>query len=148
MLKLKKTQQLQVQIHCPISTGHLFNRQYWINCDKTAQKLHVFMELLKVKIVKVNDETELYYSCTNRQMLELGRSKSWTRALEEISGDTRMDSLPLLSYFNTLYSWLKDENQKNNRQPGWDPATDPCKCSFPENSTVLQCYSAKIPIQT
>ncbi|KAI5629870.1 angiotensin-converting enzyme 2 isoform X1, partial [Silurus asotus] len=60
-----------------------------------------------------------------RQMLELGRSKSWTRALEEISGDTRMDSKPLLNYFSTLHEWLKEENQKNNREPGWDAALDP-----------------------
>ncbi|KAK3528365.1 hypothetical protein QTP86_034135 [Hemibagrus guttatus] len=60
-----------------------------------------------------------------RQMLELGRSKSWTRALEDISGDTRMDSQPLLSYFSTLYEWLKAENQNNNRQPGWNAAIDP-----------------------
>ncbi|KAM9493763.1 angiotensin-converting enzyme 2 [Clarias gariepinus] len=60
-----------------------------------------------------------------RKMLELGRSKSWTRALEDISGDTRMDSQPLLNYFSTLYDWLKAENQKNNRQPGWDAAIDP-----------------------
>ncbi|XP_060715266.1 angiotensin-converting enzyme 2 [Tachysurus vachellii] len=60
-----------------------------------------------------------------RQMLELGRSKSWTRALEDISGDTRMDSKPLLNYFSTLYEWLKVQNQMNNRQPGWDAAIDP-----------------------
>ncbi|XP_017550079.2 angiotensin-converting enzyme 2 [Pygocentrus nattereri] len=60
-----------------------------------------------------------------RQMLELGRSKSWTRALEEVSGQTKMDAQPLLSYFSTLYTWLKDENQKNNRQPGWSVAVDP-----------------------
>ncbi|XP_062845892.1 angiotensin-converting enzyme 2 [Trichomycterus rosablanca] len=60
-----------------------------------------------------------------RQMLELGRSRSWTRSLEEISGDTRMDSQPLLNYFSTLYDWLKVENQKNNWQPGWDVTVDP-----------------------
>ncbi|KAI4875043.1 hypothetical protein NFI96_001343 [Prochilodus magdalenae] len=60
-----------------------------------------------------------------RQMLELGRAKSWTRALEQVSGQTRMDSRPLLDYFNTLYNWLVEENQKNNRQPGWNVAIDP-----------------------
>lgn len=84
-------------------------------------------ELFKNKIVNLRNDTVLYHVSTDRQMLELGRSKSWTRALEDISGDTRMDSQPLLSYFRTLYDWLKVENQKNNRQPGWNPAIDPCK---------------------
>ncbi|KAG9339507.1 hypothetical protein JZ751_023649, partial [Albula glossodonta] len=54
-----------------------------------------------------------------RTMLELGKSKSWTRALEQISGATRMDSKPLLQYFSVLYDWLKNENQKNNNKPQW-----------------------------
>uniref|UniRef100_A0A8B9H7K5 Angiotensin-converting enzyme n=1 Tax=Astyanax mexicanus TaxID=7994 RepID=A0A8B9H7K5_ASTMX len=60
-----------------------------------------------------------------RDMLELGRSKSWTRALEQVCGDTRMDARPLLSYFSTLYEWLKEENQKNNRAIGWSLSDDP-----------------------
>uniref|UniRef100_A0A8C9U7A4 Angiotensin-converting enzyme n=1 Tax=Scleropages formosus TaxID=113540 RepID=A0A8C9U7A4_SCLFO len=62
-----------------------------------------------------------------RAMLELGKSKSWTRAMEEISGVTRMDSKPLLEYFSELYSWLQEDNRKNNRQPGWKTTEDPCK---------------------
>uniref|UniRef100_A0A8B9J7X6 Angiotensin-converting enzyme n=1 Tax=Astyanax mexicanus TaxID=7994 RepID=A0A8B9J7X6_ASTMX len=64
-----------------------------------------------------------------RDMLELGRSKSWTRALEQVCGDTRMDARPLLSYFSTLYEWLKEENQKNNRAIGWSLSDDPCEYS-------------------
>uniref|UniRef100_A0A8C9WGU1 Angiotensin-converting enzyme n=1 Tax=Scleropages formosus TaxID=113540 RepID=A0A8C9WGU1_SCLFO len=60
-----------------------------------------------------------------RAMLELGKSKSWTRAMEEISGVTRMDSKPLLEYFSELYSWLQEDNRKNNRQPGWKTTEDP-----------------------
>ncbi|XP_064167231.1 angiotensin-converting enzyme 2 [Anguilla rostrata] len=60
-----------------------------------------------------------------RTMLELGKSKSWTRALEQISGVTRMDSRPLLDYFSTLHDWLKNENMKNNNMPGWKAAVDP-----------------------
>uniref|UniRef100_A0A672T819 Angiotensin-converting enzyme n=1 Tax=Sinocyclocheilus grahami TaxID=75366 RepID=A0A672T819_SINGR len=50
-------------------------------------------------------------------MLELGRSLSWTHALEDVAGTTRMDSQPLLHYFSTLMDWLKEGNQKNNRVP-------------------------------
>uniref|UniRef100_A0A674BAF4 Angiotensin-converting enzyme n=1 Tax=Salmo trutta TaxID=8032 RepID=A0A674BAF4_SALTR len=54
-----------------------------------------------------------------RTMLEFGRSKSWTRALETISGHAKMDSAPLLDYFKDLHVWLIEENRKNNRKPGW-----------------------------
>ncbi|XP_034535405.1 angiotensin-converting enzyme 2 [Notolabrus celidotus] len=60
-----------------------------------------------------------------RNMLELGRSQSWTRALRTISGDTRMDAGPLLDYFQKLYVWLKEDNIKHKRTVGWNPAIDP-----------------------
>ncbi|CAB1327497.1 unnamed protein product [Coregonus sp. 'balchen'] len=65
-----------------------------------------------------------------RTMLEFGRSKSWTRALETISGNAKMDSAPLLDYFKDLHVWLTIENRKNNRTPGWRAAEDP----FSENA--------------
>uniref|UniRef100_A0A8C7HW94 Angiotensin-converting enzyme n=1 Tax=Oncorhynchus kisutch TaxID=8019 RepID=A0A8C7HW94_ONCKI len=65
-----------------------------------------------------------------RTMLEFGRSKSWTRALETISGNPKMDSAPLLDYFKDLHVWLLEENRKNNRKPGWKAAEDP----FSENA--------------
>lgn len=60
-------------------------------------------------------------------MLEFGRSRSWTRALETISGHAKMDSAPLLDYFKDLHVWLIEENRKNNRKPGWRAAEDPCE---------------------
>ncbi|XP_023257445.1 angiotensin-converting enzyme 2 [Seriola lalandi dorsalis] len=60
-----------------------------------------------------------------RNMLELGRSQSWTRALDTISGDTKMDARPLLDYFQKLHDWLKVENKKHNRMVGWETAIDP-----------------------
>ncbi|XP_034732342.1 angiotensin-converting enzyme 2 [Etheostoma cragini] len=60
-----------------------------------------------------------------RNMLELGRSKSWTRALYTISGDFKMNARPLLDYFQPLHDWLKAENKKNNRTVGWKTAVDP-----------------------
>uniref|UniRef100_A0A672V5V3 Angiotensin-converting enzyme n=1 Tax=Strigops habroptila TaxID=2489341 RepID=A0A672V5V3_STRHB len=52
-----------------------------------------------------------------RQLLELGRSKPWTQALESITGEKYMNAEPLLQYFEPLYNWL----QKNNsgRYIGW-----------------------------
>ncbi|GAA6218829.1 angiotensin-converting enzyme 2 [Lates japonicus] len=60
-----------------------------------------------------------------RDMLELGRSQSWTKALQTISGDVRMDARPLLDYFQKLHDWLKAENKKHNRTVGWNTAVDP-----------------------
>ncbi|KAK5874195.1 hypothetical protein PBY51_019166 [Eleginops maclovinus] len=60
-----------------------------------------------------------------RNMLELGRSKSWTRALHTISGEVKMDAGPLLDYFQTLHNWLKAENKKHNRHIGWKTTIDP-----------------------
>ncbi|XP_061596730.1 angiotensin-converting enzyme 2 [Cololabis saira] len=52
-----------------------------------------------------------------RDMLELGRSQSWTRALRTIAGDVRMDAQPLLDYFQKLYDWLKKANTKPIEEP-------------------------------
>lgn len=62
-----------------------------------------------------------------RNMLELGRSQSWTKALEMISSDTRMNAGPLLDYFQNLYDWLKAENKKYNRTVGWKTTGDSCE---------------------
>ncbi|XP_077419830.1 angiotensin-converting enzyme 2 isoform X2 [Vanacampus margaritifer] len=60
-----------------------------------------------------------------RNMLALGRSRSWTRALHTISGDIKMDAQPLLDYFQKLHLWLKEDNMKHKRTVGWDAAVDP-----------------------
>ncbi|XP_068174496.1 angiotensin-converting enzyme 2 [Antennarius striatus] len=60
-----------------------------------------------------------------RNMLELGRSQSWTRALQNISGDVNMDAQPLLDYFQKLYEWLVAENKKNNRVVEWKTDRSP-----------------------
>lgn len=49
----------------------------------------------------------------------MGRSKSWTTALEAISGDVRMDAKAMLNYFEKLHTWLKEDNDKHNRLRGW-----------------------------
>ncbi|XP_045888831.1 angiotensin-converting enzyme 2 [Micropterus dolomieu] len=60
-----------------------------------------------------------------KNMLKLGRSQSWTRALNTISGDVKMDARPLLDYFQKLHDWLKKENMKHNRTVGWKSSIDP-----------------------
>ncbi|TRY62286.1 hypothetical protein DNTS_025838 [Danionella cerebrum] len=41
------------------------------------------------------------------------------------TGTLKIDSQPLLQYFSTLMVWLKEENQKNNRVPGWNVHENP-----------------------
>ncbi|XP_054240174.1 angiotensin-converting enzyme 2 [Indicator indicator] len=52
-----------------------------------------------------------------RQLLELGRSKPWTQALESITGEKQMNATPLLHYFEPLYKWLQEANSA--RHIGW-----------------------------
>ncbi|XP_012675889.2 angiotensin-converting enzyme 2-like [Clupea harengus] len=95
-----------------------------------------------------------------KAMLELGKSQSWTRALEQVAGVTRMDSKPLMDYFSVLYDWLKEENQKNNRKPGWKSSHDPFSAdafkvrlslktamgdeAYPWNSNELYLFKAAV----
>ncbi|XP_037552775.1 angiotensin-converting enzyme 2 [Nematolebias whitei] len=72
-----------------------------------------------------------------RNMLELGRSQSWTRALHTISGDTRMDARPLMKYFQKLYDWLKEDNRKHNRAVGWKTADPPSDHSIKVRISLL-----------
>ncbi|XP_075706998.1 angiotensin-converting enzyme 2 [Rhinoderma darwinii] len=60
-----------------------------------------------------------------RSMLELGNSKPWTEALESITGETKMNAQPLLSYFQPLYEWLQQNNTDRNRTVGWNTAWKP-----------------------
>ncbi|KFQ79536.1 Angiotensin-converting enzyme 2 [Phaethon lepturus] len=52
-----------------------------------------------------------------RRMLELGRSKPWTQALESVTGEKYMNAAPLLHYFEPLYKWLQRNN--SGRYVGW-----------------------------
>ncbi|XP_073421359.1 angiotensin-converting enzyme 2 [Dendrobates tinctorius] len=60
-----------------------------------------------------------------RSMLELGNSSPWTKALESITGGTKMDAQPLLNYFQPLYEWLQKNNKDNNIRSGWSTVWDP-----------------------
>ncbi|XP_055500738.1 angiotensin-converting enzyme 2 [Leucoraja erinacea] len=86
-------------------------------------------------LCKIAEQTDELYKCdiTNStkagtalsNMLKLGKSKPWTEALWEITGETRMNSTALLEYFSPLYTWLKEDNMKNGREVGWDTQWSP-----------------------
>ena len=50
----------------------------------------------------------------------MGASKPWPEAMEEITGQRKMNVAPLLEYFAPLIEFLEKEN--NNERPGWSAA--------------------------
>nr|XP_006122891.1 angiotensin-converting enzyme 2 [Pelodiscus sinensis] len=58
-----------------------------------------------------------------RDMLALGRSQPWTKALESITGEKKMNATPLLHYFEPLYQWLIKNN--SGRAVGWNTFWSP-----------------------
>uniref|UniRef100_A0A8D2MR54 Angiotensin-converting enzyme n=1 Tax=Zonotrichia albicollis TaxID=44394 RepID=A0A8D2MR54_ZONAL len=52
------------------------------------------------------------------------RSKPWTEALKNITGEKYMNAAPLLHYFEPLYEWLKKNN--SGRFIGWKTDWTPC----------------------
>ena len=85
------------------------------------------LKLILVNIVIIISSA-MSYLLYFRDMLELGKSDSWTRALETITGsDTRMDAGPLLEYFKDLQVWLEEDNRIHGRTVGWKTTVDPCE---------------------
>jgi len=50
-------------------------------------------------------------------MLEMGQSKPWPDALNELTGQREMDATAILDYFAPLKAWLDQQNQGTT--PGW-----------------------------
>lgn len=55
-----------------------------------------------------------------RDMLKLGSSKPWPDAMEEITGQRSIDADAIMEYFDPLYKWLQEENEKMNEAIGWE----------------------------
>ncbi len=51
------------------------------------------------------------------KMLQLGASKPWQDALEELTGQRDMDATAILEYFAPLQKWLEEQNK--GQQCGW-----------------------------
>ncbi|XP_070846561.1 angiotensin-converting enzyme [Chaetodon trifascialis] len=52
-------------------------------------------------------------------MMKLGFSKPWPKAMAMITGQSKMSAEPLKKYFEPLTEWLDKENSKNNDVRGW-----------------------------
>ena len=51
------------------------------------------------------------------RMLEMGASQPWPRALEQLTGQQRMDATAILDYFAPLQKWLDEQNR--GEELGW-----------------------------
>ncbi|CAK1546002.1 unnamed protein product [Leptosia nina] len=55
-----------------------------------------------------------------KNMLKLGSSKPWPDAMEAITGQRDMDASGVMEYFQPLYDWLKQENERTGEHIGWE----------------------------
>lgn len=60
-----------------------------------------------------------------RRMLELGRSKPWPDALQQLTGRRDITAEALLEYFQPLHTWLKDYNARHGVPVGWSVPANP-----------------------
>jgi len=60
-----------------------------------------------------------------KAMLELGASKPWQQALQQMTGETKVDASAMVEYFQPLLDWLKEQNR--GEKTGWTVAADPLK---------------------
>lgn len=52
-----------------------------------------------------------------RKMLEMGQSRPWPEALQELTGEKQMDATAILDYFAPLKQWLDQQNK--GHKVGW-----------------------------
>ncbi|XP_041460863.1 angiotensin-converting enzyme-like [Lytechinus variegatus] len=82
------------------------------------------------KLCEISNSTKPLHLCNNYNskeagkkfgsMLKMGMSKPWQDAMEELTGQRRMDASAIIEYFQPLIKWLTEENEKNNEKIGWD----------------------------
>uniref|UniRef100_A0A8C6YB45 Angiotensin-converting enzyme n=1 Tax=Naja naja TaxID=35670 RepID=A0A8C6YB45_NAJNA len=86
-------------------------------------------------LCKAANHTEELYKCdiSNsknagrilKDMLGLGSSQPWTKALENITGSQKMDAKPFCLYFDPLLKWLEKTN--SNEKVEWNINWTPCR---------------------
>lgn len=61
-----------------------------------------------------------------RDVLKLGSSKPWPEVLEKMTGETKVSTKALMTYFKPLLNWLVTENVRQGEILGWPDFS----CSF------------------
>ncbi|XP_011366886.1 angiotensin-converting enzyme-like protein Ace3 [Pteropus vampyrus] len=64
-------------------------------------------------------------------ILKLGSSKPWPEVLQRITGNSKMSTKALMTYFKPLLNWLVTENVRQGEILGWPDFS----CSFEEKDT-------------
>jgi len=55
------------------------------------------------------------------RMLKMGRREPWPQVLQGLTGShKKMDASSLLHYYQPLYLWLREQNEKLNVTVGWN----------------------------
>ncbi|XP_036331774.1 angiotensin-converting enzyme-like isoform X2 [Rhagoletis pomonella] len=72
-----------------------------------------------------------FYGSTNagdlmKKMMEAGATKHWRDLMEIATGERKLSGKGVMEYFAPLYTWLKEQNKKNDVEPGWESET---RCS-------------------
>uniref|UniRef100_A0A7N5K688 Angiotensin-converting enzyme n=1 Tax=Ailuropoda melanoleuca TaxID=9646 RepID=A0A7N5K688_AILME len=66
-----------------------------------------------------------------RDILKLGSSKPWPEVLQKITGQTKVSTKALMTYFKPLLNWLVTENVQQGEILGWPDFS----CTFAEKDT-------------
>jgi hypothetical protein len=81
-------------------------------------------------------------------MLEMGISKSWPHALEQMTGSKEMSVAPIMEYFKPLREWLEKERCSTKYKIGWpgQPAdgVEDCPTSKPSSANGIKSCSLAI----
>jgi len=56
---------------------------------------------------------------TDRKALRAGSSRPWQEVLKEAIGTDTLDAQPLLDYFQPVYQWLREQNERHGEVLGW-----------------------------
>uniref|UniRef100_A0A8D2AN39 Angiotensin-converting enzyme n=1 Tax=Sciurus vulgaris TaxID=55149 RepID=A0A8D2AN39_SCIVU len=54
-----------------------------------------------------------------REVLQAGSSRPWQDVLKDLVGSDALDAQPLLDYFQPVFQWLQEQNQRNGDVLGW-----------------------------
>ncbi|XP_050709659.1 angiotensin-converting enzyme-like isoform X2 [Eriocheir sinensis] len=85
-------------------------------------------------------------------MLQLGSSKEWPDAMEELTGGRVMDASVIREYFMPLEMWLKQDNEKHGEFVGWEADGEYCSSegmkedarSEPSSAPYCSCCPAPL----
>ncbi|KAI4566791.1 hypothetical protein R6Z07F_011022 [Ovis aries] len=69
-------------------------------------------------------------------VLKLGSSKPWPEVLEKMTGETKVSTKALMTYFKPLLNWLVTENVRQGEILGWPDFS----CSFEERESSRAAF--------